>query len=57
MKLEVTPKIYNSMGLPVDKAVEWAERARDCALRDDGERMFLLIFEIWKTAQKHVKKG
>jgi len=57
MKLEVTPKIYNSMGLPVNKAVEWAERARDCALRDDGERMFLLIFEIWKTAQKCVKKG
>ena len=55
MEIELEPAIHNKSGLPVDKAVEWAKRARDYSLADDGENIFVLIFEIWNEAQSKVK--
>ena len=52
MKATLIPKVKNPNGLPVPKAVEWAEQLRDAVLRDDGEKLFVIIFRIWTEAQK-----
>ena len=38
--------------MKVEKAVDWAKRAREYGINDDGEQMFLLIFEIWNDERK-----
>jgi len=53
MKATLIPKVKNQNGLPVPKAVEWAEQLRDAVLRDDGEKLFVIIFRIWTEAQKN----
>ena len=52
MKATLTPITKNPNGLSVPKAVEWAEQLRDAVLRDDGEKLFVIIFRIWTDAQK-----
>ena len=52
LEVELTPWINHKSGLPVDKAVDYVERAREYVINDDGEQMFALIFEIWETAKE-----
>jgi hypothetical protein len=50
--MKMTLTVNSPKGLPVLKAIEWAEQLKQAGIDDDGEKMFVLIFQIWKEAQK-----
>ncbi len=56
MEAELEPAVNNPEGLSIEKAIDYVTRAREYAINDDGENMFVLIWEIWNEAQSKLKK-